>query len=173
MAQVNRIPRGFLDFVGAQTGGKNPPVTENAVSPTIEMTPFYQAQTLAGVNDTVAHTVVGSSLNVAVPEGETWLLFAASIRTTYPANSFDQWELTLNELPRGNVIDLASFPAIWSTRVLGNLAVPGQRDIDSVSFPTPYPLSAGTIIRATTTQRDTLGVSRTARIQYVIAQYRG
>lgn len=173
MAQINRIPRGYLDFIGAQTGGKNPPDASDSVAPVIDMTPFYQAQTMAMVNDTLSHTVVGSSLLVRVPENQTWLLWSASVRSTYPANSFDQFEFIIQELPRGDVIDIASFPSVFNTRLMGNLAVAGQRDIDSTSFPVPYPMAAGTLIRATTTQRDALAVARTARIQYVISQYNG
>lgn len=165
--QANRIPSGFLDLIGAETGGKNPPIYADFVQPSVELLELYAAQTLANVNETIAHTAAGTPLTITVTEGETWLLRSCSVLTTMPAASFERWSVRIRRVPRGDIAQLNGFPDIWTSRMLVPNAVGLQQDHDSFYLPTPLACLAGTEIEFILAERDALA-SRTSRCQLLL-----
>lgn len=170
--QTNRIPFGFLDLIGAEVGGKTPPVYADEVKPTVDMTELYLGNTLSVANNTFAHTAAGQTVLVSVPDGETWLLRACSSRTSpaVGAADFEQWNFRVNDLVRGETGVAGAFPIYFTTKLLTGVLV-GQFLSDSFYLPRPLSLLSGTRLEANLIQRDA-NAARTVRIQYLINRMR-
>lgn len=170
MAQINRIPIGYLDFLGNPTSGRTPPESADTVVPTVAMDSFYYAQTLAAVRQTLTHTTQFEFVEVVVPDGQLWILRTASVRDTFASTAyFDVWSFALDSLPREDLITVGGAPHFFFTRELRILAT-GDRDGDAIALPQPIPLSPGTVIRATLEERDNGGVARTALFNFLVTQ---
>lgn len=143
MARTNRIPQGFLDVVGAETGGRNPPIYNDELSPSIDMREFYLAQTLGADNSTLLVNAEGVTLDRIVPPEQAWLLRAASVFYT-STNAADAVRMTLRvrNTPRAQPGD---FPSIWTSRLLAPGAT-GLRVTDSIEFPSPLLVGSGVTV---------------------------
>lgn len=165
--QTNRIPFGFLDIVGAETGGKNPPFYSDELSPSVDVTELYLQHTLAGIRTTGSQAIVGDQINFLVPEAETWILRACSFRTAAVAAMTEVWEFSFTRLPRSD-ITVGAFPIFWtSTRSRTAPPLLGEFLEDSFFFPAPVALPSGTNLNATVIERDALA-ARTTLIQYLV-----
>jgi len=164
MGQVNRIPNGFLDLLGVESLGKNPPLYSDAISPTVDLTELYSAQTLSSHTEDFSHTAIDDQVVIFVPEGETWLLRAVGFRSGILTNTneYEMWEFSLDSLPRGNTGGATSEPGIWTSKRVINQLVGGARESDDFTLPAPLALTAGVALRAKLLIRDTSGARTTA-----------
>lgn len=171
MGSVNRIPRGFLDLVGAQTQGKNPPIFSDGLSPIIDMTHLYLAQTLGTHKENLSHTVAGEQIATAVPNDEVWWLL--SIGTTSLAavtTEIEQWAFILNDVIREGGA-ATNLPQIHVTPVM-SISVINQLMNSGFTLPSPILIQGGMEIIAKLTQRDTTAARNTA-IEYLFYRLKG
>jgi len=157
VGQVNRIPNGFLDLLGVQSLGRNPPLFSDAISPTVDLTEFYSGQTLSSHTEDLTHTAEDDQVVVFVPEGETWFLRAVSFQSAILASTqqYEAWQFTVDNLAREATGGATSEAAVWvSKRVIGQLIV-GFRETDAFYLGTPLALTSGTVLKARIIARDT------------------
>lgn len=144
MGQINRIPQGYLDLVGTETGGKNPSLAPESVSPILRMNELYSAQTLSAVNWATNSTAVGDSNSITVPSDEIWVCYSASMNTNSPlVGDHDVVAMSVDRLPRDAAG--AAPPTIFVASLL-SLSVNSDPN-DSILFPVPFVLSHGVIVR--------------------------
>ena len=171
MGQVNRIPRGFLDLIGAQTQGKNPPIFSDGLSPIIDMTPLYLAQTLGTHKENLAHTIAGEQIAVTVPNDEVWLLLSlgtSSLASTL--GELEQWSFFLIDVIRESGA-ATNLPQIHVTPVTG-ISVINQLMNTAVTLPSTIVIQGGMQLVAKLLQRDVTGVRNTA-IEYLFYRLKG
>jgi len=84
---INRIPIGYLDLVGTQTGGKNPSQANEIVAPVVDMELFYAAQALADHHENFAHNAIADVLKFEIPSNEAWAVYTISFFETAPATT--------------------------------------------------------------------------------------
>lgn len=144
MGQINRIPNGFLDLLGTETGGRNPSSSPELVSPTLRMNELYSSQTLSVVNWATNSTNVGDSNSITIGNDETWILYSASMNTNSPlAGDRDVISMSLDRLPRDAAG--AAPPQIFVADLL-SLSVDSD-PTDALVFPVPFVLGHGVIVR--------------------------
>lgn len=171
MGAINRIPRGYIDLLGQTTSGETPSEARNFVQPILNMDPLYLAQTLSWHNDTVAHTAVSTSVEVDVPQNETWLLYSWGVRTATGASSdFEEWALEALTFPRPGA-DPGQFPQLDTSGLLTGAGA-AQFIVYGKTFGQVIPLTAGTTLRAILYKRDG-NASRTTRWQLMMARLKG
>lgn len=150
MGQINRIPRGYLDLVGTETGGKNPGDASEVVNPTIEMRELYASQTLKSINFAINSLVVGSSSTISVPPEDSWILYSAGMHVNAPLLADqDNVALFAGQLPRGG--PAAGFALLWRAEML-SIGV-AQTPTDTILFPVPLIFQGGTKFITTVHQR--------------------
>ena len=169
MAQIGRIPEGFLDLVGAETSGRTPSQYADFVTPGVDLTDLYSAQALAGFRISGAHTAHGQLFSTVVPAGELWLLDAVTIQCTPPApTDFERWTMEINNFPRAEppASGGAASCGIWTSRLI-QVQIGSQTGFDGFAFPNPIPLPPGLRIQWRIVERDA-SASRTseARIAF-------
>jgi len=104
MSGINRIPVGYLDLVGTQTGGKTPSQANEIVAPVVEMLGFYGQQAAAALAITMNHAAVPSQFTTEVPSDECWHLLSCAVRENQPAGTERSiWCVGVNNLPRSSV----------------------------------------------------------------------
>lgn len=143
MAQINRIAKGFLDLVGAQTGGRNPSDSSDLVAPTIDMTPFYHSDKFGIVSHSITPAALGPQTALVVPSNEAWMLYGIGWSQLI-LNAADRAKYTvgLGSLPNSNPSADGGQP-IWEfDRIATGLATP-QSLAAAVQFPVPFPLQPG------------------------------
>lgn len=79
MGIVQRIPRGYLSLIGAQTSGRNPDVATEEVRPTIDMTRYYDGYFVDFESLSFVANAAGVTHNIDVPAAETWILLGMSM----------------------------------------------------------------------------------------------
>jgi len=155
MNQTNRIPGGFLDLLGAETGGKTPPYYDNKVSPQVGMDELYRAQTLSQYVANVTHGASFQEVRFLVPNNEYWLLRAFNFQSGSlgSTNEFEGWALQVKELPRGNSgpITTSSSSIAW---LFGRCQLANTNVADAVSFANPILLTPGVEVAIVNVQRD-------------------
>lgn len=162
MGQVNRIPRGFLDLVGAQTQGKNPPLFSDGLSPIVDITPFYLAETVGIDRLNLAHTVVGNVGTFIIPQDETWSIIAVgSTAVVALATEFEQIQWQTLSTPRQ--VPVGTVPAVFFTTPLLSVTTINQTLAHGFVLPRQLVLNGGVQIQARIAQRDTSG-SRTTQL---------
>lgn len=147
MGQINRIPIGYLDMLGSQTGGKNPFDAADVVNPVIAMQPFYHAQGMS--IESAPAFVVNALLDFAqleVPQNEVWFVYNVSCQAAFTtAAGAVELVYSLFSTPAGVpnnsmvIGDTGLLNATLAVAVIGN----------AIQFPTPLPLVAGSRLRAT------------------------
>ena len=171
MGSVNRIPRGFLDLVGAQTQGKNPPLFSDGLSPTVDMTPLYLAQTLGTHKEIFSHTIAGEQRATVVPSDEVWWLLSLSTSAfASTANEHEQWAFIINDVIResGEATNLAQIHVTprATSLVLNQLLSTG------VTLGSTIVLQGGMEIIAKLTNRDTTP-ARSTTLEYLFYRLKG
>lgn len=148
MQQTNRIPGGFLDLIGAETGGKNPPRYADLLTPSVEMFELYAGQTLSGATQTVSTVNPGETFDLKVPQNEAWYLRSLSVDVLYSASTRNErWSFWIGSLPREAATATPAAPIIWTTRFL-EVALANQRASDAFMLPQPILLLPGVNIGA-------------------------
>lgn len=83
MAEINRVPRGFLGVLDAKTGGRSPAQMSPVLGPSIDMTPWYLADIplQRAVGSDSAPNIVSPSLfcSVLIPPTELWAVYGIAI----------------------------------------------------------------------------------------------
>lgn len=162
MGQVNRIPRGFLDLVGAQTQGKNPPLFSDGLSPVVDMTALYLAETTGVANTNFAHTVVGNVGTITIPQDETWSVIAVGSQSVVAlASEFEQIEWQTLRLPRQ--VAVGTVAGTFHVTPLMSVSTLNQTLSSGFVLPRPLVLNGGVQIQARIAQRDG-SASRTTAI---------
>ena len=150
--QTNRIPSGFLDLIGAETGGKTPPYYDDVLKPGVDLTELFRGQTLSADKFTWVVTAAGNNHLMTVPENEAWLLRHVSVSepmgTTVMLSSYQVgiWNAARQEY--GN-----AFSAFWSSKVL-QVQINGQVAHDAFHLASPMLLLPGTTIYWQCRERD-------------------
>ena len=171
MGSVNRIPRGFLDLVGAQTQGKNPPVFSDGLSPIVDMTPLYLAETLGTHKIIISHTVSAQQEAVTVPTGEVWLLLSLGTSAlAATVGEFEQWAFLLNNVIRESGV-ATNVPQIHVTEIAINSVI-NQLLATGFTLPSMIVIQGGMQIIAKLTQRDGTGARSTA-VEYLFYRLKG
>ena len=171
MGDVNRIPRGFLDLIGAQTQGKNPPVFSDGLSPIIDMTPLYLAETLGAHKLNFSHTVSAQQAAVVIPTGEVWLLLSVGTQAfATTVGQFEQWTFLINDVIRESGA-APNLPSFHVTEVATNLAV-NQTLATGFTIPSMIVVQGGMEIIAKLVQRDATG-ARTTALEYLFYRLKG
>ena len=171
MGEVNRIPRGFLDLIGAQTQGKNPPVFSDGLSPIIDMTPLYLAQTLGAHKLNFAHTVNAAQASVTVPSDEVWLLLSLGTQAfASTVGEFEQWAFIINDVIRESGA-APTLPQFHVTEVATNIAI-NQLLATGFTLPSMIVLQGGMKIIAKLVQRDATA-SRSTALEYLFYRLKG
>ena len=171
MGDVNRIPRGFLDLVGAQTQGKNPPVFSDGLSPIVDMTPLYLAQTLGTHKEIFAHTVAGQQIATVVPSDEIWLLLSLGTSAfASTAGEFEQWAFVAKDVIRESG-EATHLPQMHVTPV-AITSVVNQLISTGVTLAATIVMQGGMELIAKLAQRDTTP-SRSTSIEYLFYRLKG
>lgn len=170
MAQINRIPRGYLDLLKTETGGKLPSASSETVAPVVDMNAFYEADKLS--IEQLQHTpgAFPSSSSVFVPTDETWVLWALGM--SWGANALADtmdWLVSLRRLPAAGSVS-GSAP-IWKPNTPGPVG-PGilSRVTDAIFLPRPLTLQSGSEVILDALNGNQL---RTGTCTLTIARLRG
>ena len=171
MGDVNRIPRGFLDLIGGQTQGKNPPVFSDGLSPIIDMTPLYLAQTLGTHKENFTHTGTGDQVAVTVPSDEVWLLLSlGTLAFASVADEFEQWAFIINDVIRETGL-APNLPQIHVTPITQN-AIANQLLATGVTLARTIVLQGGMQLIAKLMQRDATA-GRSTAFEYLFYRLKG
>jgi len=169
VGQVNRIPNGFLDLLGVQSLGRNPPLFSDAISPVVDIFELYAAQTLSVHSVDWLHTVTGDSTVLFVPEGETWMLRGLSIETAIMVGGTQQnVSFLAQDFARGKTGAATPEMCIWNTGPLNPIA--NARESRGFMLPSPLALTSGTVLIAKVYDRDGLG-ARTDNVTWLINRF--
>lgn len=78
IGQIQRFPRGLLQFLQMVGTGRSPTDLGSEVTPTLSMLPFYGAGLMERVGTSLTNggTGVGVSVTATVPRNESWLCLA-------------------------------------------------------------------------------------------------
>ena len=139
VGKVQRVPRGFLQFLGMVGSGITPTQMGDDIRATVDMTPFLGA-TLLGtlqVND-AAMQLVGDVVSAPVPAGEGWYLLGATYGIVAQAiGDSASCRLRIIDPRTGNQPGIDNF-AQPKTAVAATAAL-----VQSVLFPQPLILLPG------------------------------
>jgi hypothetical protein len=164
VGQINKIPLGYLNMLGSQTGGKNPFVANDQVSPNVEMAPFYHAHGMRAASDVLAATAVGDSVIRTVPDNEAWFLYSYGWLSTITSLA-DRLKLILqvSRLPQGGTA-----ACIYTT--VENQTPQSQPTSmgEAFMFPVPIPLLPGSRLTTTVTH---IVNNQTMTISYLVAKF--
>ena len=78
---INKLPLGWLGFLGIKNGGEYPQDASTVLSPTWDMTNLYSYGNAEIANDNQNTSVLGNVSLTTVPNGETWLVLDQSATT--------------------------------------------------------------------------------------------
>lgn len=136
---ISRRPAGLLDLLLSQQQGENPDNLGNSVSPTIDLTDFYETDRVSVATATANFTGL-TAVTVTVPAAENWKLYGVSASWTWAtANQDLKVKFELRNIPVSEHI-LAS-PSLQTST--------GATDTGSVAFMLPHPriIPPGTLVR--------------------------
>lgn len=170
MGQINRIPNGFLDLLGTETGGKNPSQAPEVVAPVLTMNELYSSQTLESKNFGINSLAAGNNNFIIVPDSETWILYAVACNTIAPlVGDADQVGVYLDRLPRsaapGNIAQIAQLNLLS----IGVASTPA----DAATFPTPLVIGHGVRVVANIQQRAGGATLRVVNVNVTIGRLNG
>jgi hypothetical protein len=81
MSAINRLPLGWLGFLGIKNGGQYPSETSQVLSPVWDLTQLYTFGNSEIDNVVQAIAAVGNTSYTTVPNGEAWLVLQQSAAT--------------------------------------------------------------------------------------------
>jgi hypothetical protein len=141
---LQRVPSALLSLFGIKSTGANPNQLAPFVQGTVDLRPFFGAETLqlqAAVNATVVN--IGDRAAMTVPSGESWLLYGVSSQLVLAVNDAVVVNLGLQMLSPGLGPQIYYVGASTTVTRLAN-------DIVSSVGMLPYPilLPSGTVIFA-------------------------
>lgn len=172
MGQVNRIPNGFLDLLGVESLGRNPPLFSDAVSPIVNLNEFYSGQTLSCHEEDLIHDDVDQQALVTVPEGETWLLRSVGLESDSwgAASRTEQWEFSVDSLPRQETGVATAKGTIYTTPFFN--AIGGtQKNIASYFLAAPLVCISGVVLRARIINRILIGTAHTTSLRWLFNRF--
>ena len=174
MGQVNRIPNGFLDLLGVESLGRNPPQFLDVITPIVDLTEFYAGQTLSSHEVDFSHSSPGDQTIVRVPEGETWLLRNCSVVATNLAltSDIEVWQFSLQDTARNSTGGATEDSIIAVSPRLVLFAAGGGRTA-AFGFYLPSPglaLTSGTILKARIIDRSG-AAPRVSQINFMFNRY--
>jgi hypothetical protein len=90
---IQRIPKGLLDFLGLKATGDSPHTLEMSVRGQISLDRYYLADRSQNIAPTIAITANGyfTPATAIVPAGEMWLPMALRVSATNAAATSYQW----------------------------------------------------------------------------------
>ena len=166
MGQINKIPLGYLNMLGSQTGGKNPFFAAEQVNPTVEMAPFYHGSAMAVSTDVLVSTAPGDEVTRFVPANEAWFLYSIGASgSVLGSSAVRDLQVNLQHLPRSSSPTL---PGQIATLTSSTASAAGDVIAASQLFPVPIPLIAGTSIQTIINRRSG---ATTMTISYVYAKF--
>jgi hypothetical protein len=163
MSKINRLPRGFQDFLGNTNFGDNPSTLESSVRATVDISPFYAPDEWK-VGSEAEQTVnaAGLIIEYEVPEGRIWFLQnvgAGVRRLAGAATDVFAFSYVLSGFPLGSVsasvpVYVAGFNDIVIANAGGNARavvndgivqwpVPGRTKIQLIATSVPAGSSWG------------------------------
>ena len=170
MAGINRLPLGYLDLVGTETGGKNPSQADENVSPVILMNELYGSQTLKPESFATNSTNVGDNNFTTVPADETWILYSISFDVISPlAGDQDTVGLFIDRLPR------SAIPGATALLFVGDLLAVSNNDTPAASLmlPTPIVLHHGVRCIAQVMRRAGGAANRVVNVKMLVGALQG
>jgi len=174
MGQVNRIPSGFLDLLGVESLGRNPPLFSDAISPIADLTEFYAGQTLSIHTEDFVTSAAQQQVVVRVPSEETWFLRGVSVQCTtlLPTTMWEQWSFVCQDLARNSTGGAtAEHTLAVSPLLLNQGGATGVQPQWGFYFPQPgLAFTSGSIIKARIIERDALA-GRTTACNFLINRY--
>lgn len=81
MAKINRLPLGWLGFLGIKNGGQYPQDTSPVLLPTFDLAAMYYSANGEYLAATQAVAAIGGVTFFTVPNGETWWVLGASAQS--------------------------------------------------------------------------------------------
>lgn len=171
MSQISALPLGYLALIGAETGGRFPPASSDALSPIIDTTPLYMQHRMGIASQTFNHNAVGLAESIEIPAGETWLIYSLNVSVTFSgANQLERWSVRAQRLPQGDALGPISggFGTLWVTRRM-EFTVLGDRASDAILLPQPFAMTGGSRLRFNLDERGP-GPARVTRLEAVVAR---
>lgn len=109
MSAINRLPAGWLGFLGIKNGGRYPDQTGTVLAPTWDLRELYYASNSEYLSNSQAFAAVGGATLFTVPNGEVWRVGLGSASTgTLGAGQTVEFVIT-NTDAAGLVTLLASY----------------------------------------------------------------
>jgi hypothetical protein len=140
VGQINKIPLGYLNMLGSQTGGKNPFNSLEEVLPMVDMVPFYHAQAMKCITASYTPSSLLDSQFVRVPDDEAWMVYGVFNRElTISASDSVRWQNVIGGLPKSG---LDAYTCYCDGVLLQNTASTALL-ASGINFPVPIPLQAG------------------------------
>lgn len=169
MAQIGRIPRGWLNLIFAQTGGKTPSVTNEGVSPIITMDQFYMADRLSIEIQNFTPAAFPETNSIFVPPEQVWFLYY--IGFSYGSQAAGDTQSALVELRRlpnnPGATGFAPIADFIDVKAAGGGIV---RTARAKSLPYPLALQAGSELAVNALEGNAL---RSLTVTYVIGRLVG
>lgn len=81
MSKINRLPLGWLGFLGIKNGGQYPQDTSPILAPTFDLAEMYYSANSEYLAATNAAAAIGGVTYFTVPNGETWWLLNAAAQS--------------------------------------------------------------------------------------------
>ena len=171
MSRINRIPLGYLDLVGTETGGKTPSDASEEVSPVVEMEEFYSAITLSSEQFSFNNNVVGDFGQSDVPDGEIWKVYSIGVNELR-ATALDMSDIAVffGRLTRSD--SAGNFALMFDTGKLINDFATGRASA-SILLPRPVHLASGSRVLAQVQDRTGTAPLRVTDISLLVAKFEG
>lgn len=155
MSRINRLPKGFQDFLGNTNMGDNPSFLMQEVRPVVDMADFYQSDELKILSDSeIAVTGPGVVTAFTVPQGRLFFLKSVGFlyRRTGGAATDDislSWQL--DNFPLGT--GAGTVPVgLYGWRNLNVENTGGSAGVLQYWFPRPIPVPGDTAIQLIASQ---------------------
>ena len=94
MPNINREPRGLLDLLLSQSGGRNPDVMLESIRGFIDLEKFYAVDRQRAFSVSFSDAI-GASSFVEVPAGQTWLVDFLGISIDASDNAGDHASMSI------------------------------------------------------------------------------
>ncbi len=121
MSTINKLPLGWLGFLGIKNGGRYPEEASNILSPTWDMRDLYCFGNSEIDNVTAALAALGAQVYSTVPSGQAWLVLqqAAASDTLGAGQTI---EIATNWTDAASIVNIETSPMVGS-RTVGARAV--------------------------------------------------
>lgn len=97
MPGINRQPRGLLDFLQVQAGGRNPDQLSETVRPVVDVEPLYWPDRLRAVIEPTS-LATGQIEFIEVPEGEVWKVLSVYQTTNLGTGGYARYSFGLERV---------------------------------------------------------------------------